>query len=897
MKLKVGGIIITIALIFAIALGFVPGIETAIVAHAADTSGTCSECGNIAWKLEGTTLTISKATGATSGDMCDECGENWSVYKPDIKKIIIESGVTTVGDHAFDECSALTSIKIPDSVTSIGSSAFYRCSNLLSATIPVGVTSIGNYAFYACSSLKSVTIPEGVITIGKHAFDKCIFLSNVIVPNSVTSIGNSAFSGCSGLSRITISNNVTSIEYETFRGCSNLLSVTIPDSVTSIGEGAFNGCSILTSITIPNSVASIDNFAFSGCKNLQDITIPNSVISIGQDAFSNCISLTSITIPGSVTSIGTYAFKQCNGLTSVTLSNGVKSIGQYAFYGCSALTSIIIPDSVTSVGNGAFNSCSALTSIKIPDSVTSVGNRVFSGCSSLTSITMSNTVTSIGDYAFYLCRGLTSVTIPDSVTSIGDYAFDACNSLTSITMSNAITSIGIRAFNGCSALTSIIIPDSVKSIGEGAFSGCKNLTNIIIPDSVTSMGKHALYNCDNMTDVTMPCRYMEQEIYNGNATITYTHPASICTANDATDTLTVSCTCGVQKYTATLKAPSKTGYTGKAIVATCTNKIPGFTPVITYSGNKLTNGKPVLPGTYTATLTYDESTSVSLKYTIKAPSAPAKPHKITNVVSGIHVYWPEASGVSKYGLWRSETGINGTYKWIANPTVAHFTDTKVESGKTYYYKVTTLDTVNNVHSEKSAAIGTIYVATPDITLRVNRAAGIGLGWDKIPGATGYAIYRKPYDGNSDWVRVTTITNPNTLKWDDTSVKTANGTVYRYTIRALAGSNRTILSGCRATGRTMVRLTSRDLNSAVKTGTTSIKCTWGTTTQATGYEVRFMVGDTVYKTYTIGNYKTGVKTFKDLKAGQTYKIQVRTYKKVEGVGSFYSAWSTAKTVSL
>ena len=285
------------------------------------------------------------------------------------------------------------------------------------------------------------------------------------------------------------------------------------------------------------------------------------------------------------------------------------------------------------------------------------------------------------------------------------------------------------------------------------------------------------------------------------------------------------------------------------------------------------------------------------KVTLYAQWAPIKPHKITNVVSGVHVYWTAVSGAQKYGLWRSENGVNGTYKWIANPTVAHFTDTKVESGKTYYYKVTVLNTSTNRHSPMSEAIGVTFVSTPDITLRVNRGAGIGLTWQKVTGATGYAIYRKPYSGNSDWVRITTITNPNTLSWNDTSVRNQNGSIYKYTIRALAGSNRTILSGCRPAGRTMVRLSSRTMSSAAKAGTTSIKCSWNTTSQATGYEVRFMVGSEVYKTYTIGNYKTGTRTFTGLKAGQTYKIQVRTYKRVEGVGSFYSAWSAEKYVSL
>ncbi len=277
--------------------------------------------------------------------------------------------------------------------------------------------------------------------------------------------------------------------------------------------------------------------------------------------------------------------------------------------------------------------------------------------------------------------------------------------------------------------------------------------------------------------------------------------------------------------------------------------------------------------------------------------APEKPHKIVNVVSGVHVYWNASEGVEKYGLWRSETGKDGTYTWIGNPAVSHFTDTKVESGKTYYYKVTVLDTKANTHSEKSEAIGITYVATPDITLRVNRAVGIGLRWDRIEGATGYAIYRKNYYSTDAWVRVATIQGGDCLSWDDSSVKNSNGEVYKYTIRALAGSDMNTLSGCRNTGRTMVRLTSRSLHSAEAAGATSIKVSWGTTSQATGYEVRFMVGSTVYKTYTIGNYRTGVKTFTGFESGQTYKIQVRSYKKVDGVGSFYSAWSTAKNVTL
>ena len=287
---------------------------------------------------------------------------------------------------------------------------------------------------------------------------------------------------------------------------------------------------------------------------------------------------------------------------------------------------------------------------------------------------------------------------------------------------------------------------------------------------------------------------------------------------------------------------------------------------------------------------------LAAKATENSAEVPAKPYKIANVVSGVHVYWKAADGAVKYGVWRSETGVNGTYKWLANPTVPHFTDTAVESGKTYYYRVTAMDSAGN-HSAKSEALGITFVSTPDITTRFNKAAGITLGWEKIEGATGYAIYRKSYSGTDAWARVATVEGNSAFTWQDTSVKDNNGTAYKYTIRALAGSNMKTLSGCRNAGRTMVRLTSRTLSSAEKASDTSVKCSWTTSKAVTGYEVRFVVDGSVYKTVTVGNYATGTRTFTDLEAGRTYQIQVRSYKTVSGVGSFYSAWSEAKYVEL
>ena len=227
--------------------------------------------GNLTWKLyEDGTLNIS-GTGAMKDYNADD-NLSPAYNNSDVKKIVIEKGVTSVGDYAFRSCNNLTSIMISNSVTSIGNSAFFYCTSLTSVTIPDNVTSIENYAF-AYTGLKSITIPDSVTNIGNYAFAGCKDLTSITIPDSVTSIGNYAFYNCSSLTSITIPDSVTSIGTATFSGCKNLTSITIPDSVTSIGNSAFVGCKNLTSITIPDSVTSIGESTFKYCSNLKTISL------------------------------------------------------------------------------------------------------------------------------------------------------------------------------------------------------------------------------------------------------------------------------------------------------------------------------------------------------------------------------------------------------------------------------------------------------------------------------------------------------------------------------------------------------------------------------------------------------------------------------------------------
>ena len=428
----------------------------------ADTtaSGKCGD--NLTWTLEDGVLTISGTGEMYNYSATKKIYAPWD--KPSIKNVIIEDGVTSIGNEAFRNCGSLTSVMIGNGVTSIGSSAFENCSSLTSVTIPNSVTSIESKAFIKCSSLR-----------------------NVMMSNNVTSIGNDAFSGCS-----------------------SLISVTIPDSVTSIEVGVFYGCSSLTSVTIGSGVTSIGGYAFWGCSSLMSVTIPDSVTSIAYDAFSYCSSLMSVTIPDSVTSIEYSAFRDCSSLTSVTIGSGVTSIGGFAFGNCSNVENVyyngdmeswlriefVSHDSNPCHESNLYFNGELVTGVVMPDNATSIGY-AFSGCKSLSSFTISDSVKGITENAFYGCTSLKSVMIPDSVLNIGSSAFENCSSLTSMTIPDSVTSIGERTCYNC---------DKLKDI---AFSGTKDAWSSISKGTdAFSSSPRIHYNCTTLEGHNIP---MEQK--------------------------------------------------------------------------------------------------------------------------------------------------------------------------------------------------------------------------------------------------------------------------------------------------------------------------------------------------------------------------------------------------
>ena len=277
----------------------------------ADTSSaaTCGDNLEYEYTDSNHTLTISQPDKNAAATMTYSTYPPWDSHVAYIETIIFDAPkLTNIADNAFNGCSQVTSIEIPDSVTTIGQGAFNGCNKLSSFVIPNSVISIGEWAFTECTALSSVTIGNSVTTIPVNAFYKCAALSSVTIGNSVANIEKNAFRECASLESIVIPDSVTTMSDYVFRDCTSLKSIVIPDSVTAIGQEVFAGCTHLESAIIGNNVTKIKYLAFSGCTNLESVIIGNNVTEIETEAFPGCANLTKIWFGNSVTSIAGDSF-------------------------------------------------------------------------------------------------------------------------------------------------------------------------------------------------------------------------------------------------------------------------------------------------------------------------------------------------------------------------------------------------------------------------------------------------------------------------------------------------------------------------------------------------------------------------------------------------------------
>lgn len=239
--------------------------------------------------------------------------------------------VKEVADKAFDGCSNVESISMPESIITVGNSIFYGCNKLTSVSMP-GVIQMDKGVFIGCSTIEDLTIPADFLGYVKAQPLESITITCV---------------------------EITNIPAAVFSGHMSLKQVTILQGIAEIGKEAFSECESLETVILPQDLLVIDQNAFASCSMLKDITLPSMVEKIYSGAFNKCTSLTDITIPGSVDTIADGAFYKCSSLQQVTIENGVKRIGGNndltpgAFEGC-CIREITIPESIIYINQSSF---------------------------------------------------------------------------------------------------------------------------------------------------------------------------------------------------------------------------------------------------------------------------------------------------------------------------------------------------------------------------------------------------------------------------------------------------------------------------------------------------------------------------------------------------------------
>ena len=521
-------------------------------ALAAADSGTCGA--DLTWALDEEGVLTVSGTGA----MTDYAAKKapWYAKRTSIQKILLEPGVTTIGNNAFYGCAAAEKVNIPSGVTAIGEQAFYNCTGLAEVTLPQELTHLGSYAFYKCTNLKSVNLPEGLPQINHYTFYGCTSLAGITIPEGVVTVGGYSFFNCKSLESIVIPTSVERILSDAFSGCEKLREVTIPQTIQGLGTRAFNRCNQLQDVYYGGSFVqwlSLDaanrpkaTFIHYSCPDpaghwFADAK-PSSCTASGYERMACSCGYTKDEIP--IPTQHSYASGLC---TSCGAPEGLEfSVAFWSEGGEITVTrytgtadTLVIPAAigtypVTEIGTSAFESCGNLVTVTLPDSIKNIRDR-----------------------AFCNCTALQEINIPDSTVNIGSDAFNGCSGLTAVAMPAGLLNIGSGAFAQCAGLTFVTLPDSIAGIGSQAFDGCKKISDVYYggtPDTWNSLlgkpsAQYVHYTC------TIPEGHWVTEPLSA----TCETGASICT----------SCSCGYAEYEYFTEPLGHTEVTDPAVEATC----------------------------------------------------------------------------------------------------------------------------------------------------------------------------------------------------------------------------------------------------------------------------------------------------------------------------------------
>ena len=430
----------------------------------------------------------------------------WYTYASQIRKVIFEEGITSVpkaafmyeypnlvsanlksveviGNSAFTQCYALTTVTLPDTLKRIETSAFVYTA-LENVQIPAGVTYIGSGAFSE-TSIQEIVLPEGLLELGDSVFWGCKKLKSAYLPDSITTIGKMVFGYCTALETANIPANLTSMPEAMFNGCSSLKSIEIPDGIEYMYMGDFRG-SGLVSVTIPASVK-IMGSPFADCLDLEEITFLGDAPEILEYCFEN-VTATAYYPAGNETWTEEVMQNYGGTITWVGYNAGLPCADGHHVPGLEFI------DKET----GFCAYCDAIchsngTTIW---AIESDGDMIIYG-------TGENGAGQL-DYYDYLWTKhrdkIVTLTVEDGVT--GDiFNFEQCTNLKTVYLSDDITVINKFAFALCSNLEQVNIPSGLTYLGSGAFQECKKLKEVYLPATITVIGSGVSANCNSLETI------------------------------------------------------------------------------------------------------------------------------------------------------------------------------------------------------------------------------------------------------------------------------------------------------------------------------------------------------------------------------------------------------------
>ncbi|MCR4627554.1 MAG: leucine-rich repeat domain-containing protein [Treponema sp.] len=405
-----------------------------------DSTGKNYYIDNSGLLKEGLAVSAANAASAISG----LTGSQTLIITGEINDTLLAAIVTSINS------SALTSINLDISLTSgltsIAENRFKNCTKLTQILLPTSnLTSIASNAFDSCSSLTGITIPESIKTIGDSAFSSCTAITSVTIPAGVSKIGKNVFAGASSLTSITFEEtsywNVTDSEtYRDGEAADVSTPATNASNLNNTSSAWYNKYLYMNAVSAANAASAISGltesqtFVITGnITSSQLAEIKTAISSLGEEVNVE-LDLTNVT---GLTSLSNEAFKDCTHLSAISLPNTITSIASNAFVGCTALTAINIEEEntyFTSSDGVLFNNDSSVllchpaaktvtdssNYYQIPATVTEIGSYAFSNCQ--VSIWLINngeysTCTKIGDYAFQ--NTTTSILITQDITYIG----------------------------------------------------------------------------------------------------------------------------------------------------------------------------------------------------------------------------------------------------------------------------------------------------------------------------------------------------------------------------------------------------------------------------------------------------------------------------------------------